>query len=192
MSALSITALLRNVKHGEPGAYDAVLPLVYDELRRMAARSLQREAVGHTLQPTALVHEAYLRLVDQRDATFESRGHFYAVAATVMRRILVDHARKAQAEKRGGALVVPLRDGMDAAVDKPQREAQELIDIDTALCHLAALDARQAKVVELRYFGGLSIEDTALSLDISERTVKRDWALARAFLQRSLSTVRST
>ncbi len=181
--ASSITALLQRVQLGQPGAYDAVLPLVYDELRRMAARSLQHEAEGHTLQPTALVHEAYLRLIDQRDATFENRGHFYAIAATVMRRILVDHARRGRAEKRGGDNVVRLRDGMDAAA----QESEQLLEVDAALEQLAALDARQAKVVELRYFGGLSVEQTAQVLGVSERTVKRDWVIARAFLQRALT-----
>ncbi len=177
-----ITDLLLEIQQGNAGAYDALLPLVYDELRQMAARSMQRERDGHTLQPTALVHEAFLRLVDQRSANFEGRRHFFAVAATLMRRILVDHARRTQADKRGYRMVVPLREGMDAAVE----ETHEVIEIDGALQQLAALDPRQAQVVELRYFAGLSVEETAGVLGVSERTVKRDWAVARAFLHRAL------
>ncbi|MEQ1692479.1 MAG: sigma-70 family RNA polymerase sigma factor [Gemmatimonas sp.] len=182
LASTSITDLLLAVQQGQTGAYDALLPLVYDELRRMAAGSMQREREGHTLQPTALVHEAFLRLVDQRSANFESRRHFFAVAATLMRRILVDHARRTRADKRGYRMVVPLRDDMDAAVE----ETHEIIEVDEALQQLAALDARQAQVVELRYFAGLSVEETAKVLDVSERTVKRDWAVARAFLHRAL------
>ncbi len=170
------------MQQGKPGAYDALLPLVYDELRAMASRSMQGERDGHTLQPTALVHEAFLRLVDQRSATFEGRRHFFAVAATLMRRVLVDHARRTRADKRGYGLVVPLQGHMDAATE----ETHEVLQVDEALQQLAALDTRQAQVVELRYFAGLSVEETASVLGVSERTVKRDWAVARAFLHRAL------
>ncbi len=149
----------------------------------MASRSMRQERDGHTLQPTALVHEAFLRLVDQRAASFDSRRHFFAVAATIMRRILVDHARRAQADKRDHRLVVPLQDFMDAAAPEP---THEVLEIDEALNQLAALDPRQAQVVELRYFAGLSVAETATVLGVSERTVKRDWAVARAFLHRKL------
>ena len=186
MPSTSITDLLFQVQQGQAGAYDALLPLVYDELRQMAGRSMQREREGHTLQPTALVHEAFLRLVDQRSANFENRRHFFAVAATLMRRILVDHARRTQADKRGYRLVVPLRDNMDAAVE----ETHEVLEVDAALQQLALLDERQSKVVELRYFAGLSVEETATVLGVSERTVKRDWAVARAFLHRALDASR--
>lgn len=182
VGSTSITDLLVEIQHGNAGAYDELLPLVYDELRRVAARSLQREQDGHTLQPTALVHEAYLRLVDQRSANFESRRHFFAVSATLMRRILVDHARRAKAEKRGFRTVVPMQDYMDA----PTPESHEILEIDEAIQKLAELDARQAQIVELRYFAGLSVEETAAVLKVSERTVKRDWAVARAFLHRAL------
>jgi RNA polymerase sigma factor (TIGR02999 family) len=183
LSSTSITDLLLKIQQGNAGAYEALLPLVYDELRQLAARSMRQERDGHTLQPTALVHEAFLRLVDQRSANFESRRHFFAVAATLMRRILVDHARRTQADKRGYRMVVPLQDHMDAAAPE---ETHEVIEVDEALKQLAALDARQAQVVELRYFAGLSVEETASVLGVSDRTVKRDWAVARAFLHRAL------
>lgn len=183
LTSASITDLLLKIQQGKAGAYDALLPLVYDELRLMASRSMRQERDGHTLQPTALVHEAFLRLVDQRSANFESRRHFFAVAATLMRRILVDHARRSQADKRGYHMVVPLQNHMDAAAPEA---THEVLEIDEALKRLATLDARQAQVVELRYFAGLSVEETAAVLDVSERTVKRDWAVARAFLHRAL------
>jgi RNA polymerase sigma-70 factor (ECF subfamily) len=132
------------------------------------------------------VHEAYLRLVDQRSPNFENRRHFFAVSATLMRRILVDHARRARAEKRGFHTVVPMQDYMDAAVSSP--ETHEILEVDEAIQQLAALDPRQAQIVELRYFAGLSVEETAKVLSISERTVKRDWAVARAFLHRALDS----
>ena len=183
LPSTSITDLLLRIQQGHAGAYEALLPLVYDELRQMAARSMRQERDGHTLQPTALVHEAFLKLVDQRSANFESRRHFFAVAATLMRRILVDHARRTHADKRGYRMVVPLQEHMDVAAPE---ETHEVIEVDDALRQLAALDARQAQVVELRYFAGLSVEETANVLGVSDRTVKRDWAVARAFLHRAL------
>ena len=189
MPTTSITDLLHQIQQGNSAAYDALLPLVYDELRRVATRALQHERDGHTLQPTALVHEAYLRLVDQRSANFENRRHFFAVSATLMRRVLVDYARRANAEKRGFGRLVPMEDYMDAATVGP--DTHEILEVDEAITALAELDARQAQIVELRYFAGLSVEDTATTLNVSERTVKRDWAVARAFLHRALDVDRT-
>jgi RNA polymerase sigma factor (TIGR02999 family) len=179
----SITELLVDLQAGRQGALEELLPLVYEELRHMAARLIAAEQRDHTLQPTALVHEAYLRLVDQRSARYESRIHFYAVTATLMRRVLVDYARRRMAEKRGGGQLVAL----DSGIDTPVEPAHDIIHVDHALEKLAQVDARQARVVELRYFAGLSTVETAEVLGISERTVKREWAMARAWLQRELS-----
>jgi RNA polymerase sigma factor (TIGR02999 family) len=183
-SPSTITRLLRAWSAGDTSAGDALLPLVYDELRRRARRYLRRERREHTLEPTALVHEAYLRLVDQREADWRNRTQFYAVAAVVMRRVLVDHARSHQAEKRGGSLFrVPLDEGM------AQGEAREVdfMDLEAALVELAGHDARQARIVELRYFAGLSIEETAEVVGISPATAKRDWTMARAWLFRRVA-----
>jgi len=178
-----VTQLLHAWGGGDVGALDQVVPLVYAELRRQAERYLRREDPGHTLQTTALVHEAYLRLVDQRSARWESRSQFFGVAAQLMRRILVDHARGHHAAKRGGsAIQVPLEEGTAAA----QERDVDLLELDEALTRLAVLDERQAKVVELRYFTGLGIEETAEALAISPATVKREWAMARAWLRREL------
>jgi RNA polymerase sigma factor (TIGR02999 family) len=176
--------LLGEIHRGNASAYDALLPLVYDELKRVASRSLLHEQDGHTLQPTALVHEAYLRLVDQSTPNFENRRHFFSVSAALMRQILVDHARRANAAKRGFRTVIPLEDFMDAAAVAP--ELHEILELDEAIQQLAARDTRQAQIVELRYFAGLSVQETAAALNVSERTVKRDWAVARAFLYRAL------
>ena len=168
----------------DPGAHDEAFPLVYDELRRLARRQLRREADGHTLSTTALVHEAYLRLADQTQGRWRDRGHFLAIAATAMRRILVDHARRHHAAKRGGAaLRVPLERIEDLAADE---RAEILVALDAALAHLASLDARQARVVECRFFGGLTEEETAEALGVGLRTVKRDWAKARSWLYQEL------
>ena len=165
-----------------PGAA-TVFPLLYTELRRLARRYLGRERPGHTLQATALVHEVYLRLVPQAEATWEDRGKFVGIAATVMRRILVEHARGRRRLKRGGAAErLPLEEEV-AAVDA---DGDRWEDLDRALDRLAALDPRQAKVVELRYFGGMTVEETAQVLDVSEKTIKRDWSMARAWLRREL------
>lgn len=183
LAAPTVTQLLHAWGGGDAGALDQVVPLVYAELRRQAERYLRREAPGHTLQTTALVHEAYLRLVDQRSARWESRAQFFGVAAQLMRRILVDHARGHHAAKRGGsAIQVPLEEGTAAA----QERDVDLLALDEALTRLAALDERQARVVELRYFMGLGIEETAEALAISPATVKREWAMARAWLRREL------
>jgi RNA polymerase sigma factor (TIGR02999 family) len=164
---------------------DEILPQLYDELRRMAARFLRSERVDHTLQPTALVHEAYLRLVDQRSVDRLSRAHFCSLAARIMRRLLVDHARTHRRAKRGGGLgTVPIDDAFEVACDGVD---VDLVALDDALVRLAAIDAQQARVVELRYFGGLSIEETGEVLGVSPMTVKREWAMARAWLHGRLS-----
>jgi RNA polymerase sigma factor (TIGR02999 family) len=179
-----ISRLLAAHREGDKEALDRLLPLVYDELRQLAASYLRRERGNHTLQPTALVHEAYFRLVDQRDAAWQNRSHFFGVAAHLMRLILVDHARARSAEKRGGdAVRVPLDDLFRAA----KQNDTDVLALDEALSRLAALDAQQVRVVELRYFGGLNVEETAEALGISAATVKRDWSVARMWLRRELT-----
>jgi RNA polymerase sigma factor (TIGR02999 family) len=178
-----VTRLLVQWTEGDPKALEDLLPLVYDELRRLAQRYLRRESAGHTLQGTALVHEAYLRLVDQ-NVSWQSRAHFFAIAAQMMRRILVDHARARNAAKRGdGGCKVTLDEGL---VSAEQRDVN-VIALDEALTNLAKLDPQQSQIVELRFFAGLSIEDTAEVLKISPATVKRDWAMAKAWLFREMS-----
>lgn len=162
-----------------------LFPMVYDELRRLAASALKGERADHTLQPTALVHEAFLRLADLPDRQWQDRAHFVAVAARAMRRILVDHARARNAVKRGsGEIRVSLED-----VDVPAGEGADvdLVTLDEALSTLAALDERQARIVELRFFGGLTVDETAVLIDLSTRTVKREWQMARAWLRRELA-----
>jgi len=159
------------------------MPVVYGELRRLAQHYLRRERPDHTLQATALVHEAYLRLVDQRAVTWQNRAHFFGVAAQLMRRILVDHARRHHAAKRGGtALKVSLNDVVLAAEER----AEDLVALDDALNRLAAMDPRQGRVVELRLFGGLTVEETAEVLRISPATLKREWTTAKAWLSREI------
>ncbi|HYV40572.1 MAG TPA: sigma-70 family RNA polymerase sigma factor [Thermoanaerobaculia bacterium] len=179
-----VTRLLVAWSRGDAKALEDLIPLVYDELRRLAERHLSREAPGHTLQPTAVVHEAYLRLVDQKRVTWKNRGHFFAVAAQTMRRLLVDHARRRDAEKRGGTQTrVPLE---EAVRSTPPRDA-DVIALDRALEKLAALDATQARVVELRYFGGLTLDETADVLGTSPSSIGRAFRLAKAWLYRELS-----
>ncbi len=158
---------------------DHLLPLVYDELRRLAARFFRRETAGHTLQPTALVHEAYCHLAPQMRARWQSREHFIAVAAQAMRRILVNHAQRRQAAKRGGCW---RRVSLDATDLQGEPRVLDLLALDEALTRLETLDARQARVVEMRFFAGLSVEETARVLDVSPRTVEIDWRMARAWL----------
>lgn len=179
-----ITRLVAETAAGDAEAADVVFPLVYDELRRLAASALRRERAGHTLQPTALVHEAFLRLANSPETPWESHAHFVAIAARVMRRVLVDHARRRKAFKRGtGDVRVPLDD-----VDVPAATLDvDLVALDEALARLATFDERQARIVELRFFGGLSVPETAVLIGASERTVKRDWQVARAWLTRELS-----
>jgi RNA polymerase sigma-70 factor (ECF subfamily) len=160
------------------------MPIVYEELRRQAARYLRREQEGHTLQTTALIHEAYVRLVDQRNVQWQNRAHFFGIAAQLMRRILVDHARAKKRVKRGGSDVrVSLADA-DVAV---KGQELDVVAVDEALQRLAALDEQQSRVVELRFFSGLTVEETAEVMGISKATVKRDWAMAKAWLHRELS-----
>jgi RNA polymerase sigma-70 factor (ECF subfamily) len=177
-----VTQLLKAMKTGEPSAAERLLPLVYAELHRLAASYMRRERQDHTLQPTALIHEAYLRLA-KGDVDWQNREHFFGVAANAMRRVLVDHARARTAEMRGGGLKrVELEEGM--AVSDGGME--DLLALDEALSGLAEVNARQARIVELRYFGGLSVEQVAAILAIGPRSVKRDWALARIWLLNKL------
>jgi RNA polymerase sigma factor (TIGR02999 family) len=184
MSEGDITRLIAQVRRGNDRASDELFQRVYRELRQLAGRYMRHERSDHTLQPTALVHEAYLRLVDQQDLSFENRAHFFGVAARVMRRVLIDHARAHRAEKRGGDDVkVPLEDAPAMALSDPEH----LLEIDQALERLAELDARQARIVELRFYGGLSVEETAGILGVAPRTIDRDWRIARGWLRRQLS-----
>jgi RNA polymerase sigma factor (TIGR02999 family) len=178
-----VTALLKAWSAGDRAALERLLPLIERELRRIARAQLARERSGHTLQPTALVNEAFLRLVEQRQVSFEGRGRFFALAATVMRHVLVDHARARGRDKRGGGRAPVSLDGLP---DIPAGQTVELLDLDRALSKLAALDERKARVVELRFFGGLEVPQTAAALGVSENTVIRDWAFAKAWLRREL------
>lgn len=183
-----IEAALAVLRRGAPEAMDRLLPLVYGDLRRMAHRQLAAEPSGHTLSTTALVHEAYLRLADQTRAEWADRGHFFAVAARVMRRILVDYARRHRAERRGGATLqrVALEDADDAGALVAARRADELLALDEALARLSLVDERLCRVVECRFFAGLSEVETAEALGVSQRTVSRDWTTARGWLYREL------
>jgi RNA polymerase sigma factor (TIGR02999 family) len=178
-----VTQLLAKVREGDQSALDALLPLLYDELRRIAVRHLKRERRGHTLQPTALVHEAYLRLVQQREPAWQSRAHFLNAAAQVMRRILVDYARARQTDKRAG---VQAQVALEDALMTPDRRDLDLVALDDALLALAARDPRQSRIVELRYFGGLTTEEIAEVLGVSVATVAREWAVARLWLCREI------
>lgn len=183
-SPSEVTALLVRWRSGDRAALDALMPLVYDELRRVARHYLNQERNDHTLQSTALVHEAYMRLVDHELPEWKSRAHFFGVAARLMRQILVDHARAHVAGKRGGGA---LKLALDEDLAHIKGKELDLLDLDSALQNLAVLDSQQSHIVELRFFGGLSIEDTAEILGISPATVKRDWATARLWLQREMS-----
>ena len=180
----NVTQLLVGWGKGDKAALDQLVPIVYDELRRQAARYLRRERVGHTLQTTALINEAYLRLIDQKNVQWQNRAHFFGIAAQLMRRILVDHARTKKRAKRGGSDIrVSLADA-EASV-----KAQELdvVALSEALDRLEQIDEQQSKIVELRFFSGLTVEETAAVLDISPATVKRDWSMAKAWLHREIS-----
>jgi len=182
-SSGDVTVLLAQLTKGNEEAGAKLIPLVYAELRRLAASYMRRERVDHTLQPTALVHEAYLKLVEQRSVDWQGRAHFFGIAAQVMRRILIDHARGYLRDKRGGGQKpVPI----DEALVFAPEQSMELVKIDQALEQLTKLDPRQAKIVELRFFGGLTVEQTADVLGISEKTVKRDWSMAKAWLRGEL------
>jgi RNA polymerase sigma factor (TIGR02999 family) len=179
-----VTQLLIAWSDGEEEALEKLVPLVYDELRRIARRYMKREGAGHTLQTTALVNEAYLRLIEQKETKWRNRAHFFAISAQLMRRILVSMARARYADKRGGdARQVSL----DEALVISEERAAELVALDEAMDELAALDPRRSRVVELRYFGGLSVEETAEVLKISPETVMRDWKRAKAWLYAELS-----
>ena len=178
-----VTRLLVEWAKGNDRAIDELTPLVYGELRQLAAAYLRRERPGHTLQPTALVHEAYLRLVDQSTPSWQNRSHFYGVAARLMRQILVDHARRRQAGKRGG-LKVPL----EQVVSFQQDRSRDLVALDSCLSTLEKIDARKSKAVELRYFGGLSMEETAQVMQMSVDTVRRDLRMAEAWLRDAMQT----
>jgi len=181
----NVTELLQQWQDGDQEALDRLLPLVYDELRRQAHRYLRRERANHTLQTTALINEAYLKLVDQRAVQWQNRAHFFGIAAQAMRRILVDYARTKNREKRGGAIPdLPLDEVLLVAATG---QSIDLLALDEALTRLALIDEQQARVVELKYFSGLSIEETAEALGISPATVKRDWQMAKAWLRHELA-----
>ena len=180
---MDVTALLHAHRQGDAGALDRLLPLVYDDLRRVARSQLRRLRVGETLDTTSLVHEAYLRLVDQTRADWQNRGHFFAVSAVAMRQILIDHARERSRLKRGGGLQ---RAPLDEAGLAVEADAERLLDIDRALEALRAVDPRLARNVECRYFAGLSEQETADALGVSLRTAQRDWLKARAWLRAAL------
>jgi RNA polymerase sigma factor (TIGR02999 family) len=179
-----ISLLLDQYRDGQAEAFERLMELVYDDLRRLAAWQLQTERPGHTLQPTALVHEAYLKLAGQNPVEWQNKAHFFALAAQVMRHILVDHARARGRDKRGGGQVSV---ALDEALELSHPSKPSLVELDEALSMLARQDARKSRIVELRYFGGLSIEETADVLGISPTTVRREWTLAKAWLRRMLS-----
>lgn len=183
-SRIEVSDLLDDWSKGDQEALNKLMPLVYDELHRLASRYLRREGAGHTLQTTALVHEAYLKLVDQTKANLHNRVQFFSAAANIMRHVLVDYARRRKAFKRGGDYSrLTLDEGNVASNEK----GVDLLDLNEALHSLAALDPQQSRVVELRVFGGLTVEETAEALAISPRTVKREWSMAKAWLHRQLS-----
>jgi RNA polymerase sigma factor (TIGR02999 family) len=179
-----ITQLLMAWNQGDQSARDELAPLIYDELRRMARGYLRRERPGHTLQPTALVHEAFLRLIDQSQVNWQNRAHFFGAAARLMRQILINHAETRRATKRGGEAE---RVSLDAAGHFTVGPEVDLIALDEALRRLERLDPQQGRIVEMRYFSGLTIEEIAEAIGVSPATVKRDWSMARAWLRRELS-----
>lgn len=177
--------MLKKWSEGNQEVLDKLMPLVYEELRRQASRYLRRERANHTLQTTALIHEAYLKLIDQNQVEWQNRTHFFAIAAQAMRRILVDYARERNREKRGGAAEnLPLE---EAAFVVSEEKSVDLVALDEALTRLAEFDERQARVVELRYFSGLSIDETADILGVSNVTVRRDWNMAKAWLHQQIT-----
>ena len=178
-----VSALLADWSNGNETAREELIPLVYDQLRRLAHRHMAQERPGHSLQATALVNEAYLRLVDQRQVRWQNRAHFFALASQMMRRILVDSARKRHRAKRGGGVQ---QVSLDEAMVVSDERAAELVALDDALTGLAAIDPRRSQVVELRYFGGLSVEEAAEVLKVSPITVMRDWSTAKAWLYRAI------
>ena len=185
MSDGDVTTLLRDWSRGSPTALDQLLPVVYKQLRQIAARQLKHERADHTLPPTALVHEVYLRLLDQRQVDWQDRGHFFGVASQVMRRILVDHARRHNAGKRGdGQRATPIEEAADVAAPNEQF----VVALDCALDRLQALDPNLVRIVEFRVFGGLTIEEAAEALNVSPSTAKREWRTAKAWLAREIES----
>jgi RNA polymerase sigma factor (TIGR02999 family) len=185
-AAADLTGLLIEWSQGDQAAFERLLPLIYDECRGIASRQLRGEHREHTLDPTALVHEAYLRLVDQRRATWVNRAQFFGVVSQVMRRILVDDARARRAEKRGGSAILV---SLDAAADESgDSRTADIVAIDEALERLMTLDPDQVRIIELRFFAGLTVDETARLLDRSPRTIKREWRLAKAWLYRELQS----
>ena len=183
-----VTELLARWNAGDESARDALVPLVYDELRRIARKHIANQRADHTLQPTALVHEAYLRLARNDFSSFRDRVHFFALASQVMRQVLLDYARKAAAAKRGNnPITVALDEAVVGSQDRSEQTTLDLIGLDHAMKQLAELDPRQSRIVELRFFGGLSIEETAEAISISPATAKREWTIARLWLHRALS-----
>ncbi len=184
MEARDVTQLLVAASGGDAKAAEALLPVVYDDLRRRAQAMMRREGGGHTLQATALVHEAYMRLIQQDRVDWQGRAHFFAIAAQIMRRILVDHARgRLRAKRGGGQAKVSLDEGLPLTTE---RDA-DVVALDDALQRLATLDPRQAQIVEMRFFGGLTVEEVALALGVSKRTVEAEWTLIKAWMRRELS-----
>jgi len=180
----NVTQLLIGWSKGDKEALDKLLPLVYNELHRQAAAYLRRERAGHTLQTTALIHEAYVRLVDQKNVHWQNRAHFFGIAAQLMRRILVDHARTKKRVKRGGS---DIRVSLSEVTIKAAARDLDIVALDEALERLALIDEQQSRIVELRFFSGLTVEETAEVLGISPATVKRDWSMAKAWLHREIS-----
>jgi RNA polymerase sigma factor (TIGR02999 family) len=187
-SPTAITALLQAHAAGDPSALEQLLPQVYDQLRRIARKRLRHERAGHTLSPTDVVHEAYLKLMPLDNVDWQSRAHFHAIASRAMRNVLVDYAVRRGAEKRGGGATVIALDEQHAAAEQP---LDDLIALGEALGRLEKLDARQAQVVECRYFGGLTLDETATALNTSPATVSRDWTFARAWLHQELAAARA-
>lgn len=182
---LNVTQLLKKWGDGNQEVLNELMPLVYEELRRQASRFLRKERSGHTLQTTALIHEAYLKLIDQKNVEWQNRAHFYAIASTAMRRILVDYARERHREKRGGAAeALPLDEALQISA---KEKSIDLVALDEALTRLAELDERQARIVELKYFSGLDNDETAAVLGVSNATVRRDWNFAKAWLKQEIS-----
>jgi RNA polymerase sigma factor (TIGR02999 family) len=183
-----ITQLLHEWQSGSRDAFDRLVPLVHSELRTIASRQLGREWRHDRLQITAVVNEAYLKLFDQREVDWQNRGHFFAIAAQLMRRVLIDHARRQTRQKRGG-VAVPVE--LDAAIPQPPQavDAVDVLDLDRALTRLEALDPDQARIIELRFFGGLTIDETAAALSVSPATIKREWTVAKGWLLRELTRV---
>jgi len=185
MADRDVTTLLAEWRHGDREALDRLTPLIYQELRSLAAGYMKRERPDHTLQSTALVHEAFMRLVNQQDVEWKNRAHFYAIAAQMIRRILVDYARSQHAEKRGAGAV---KLALDEAMDVPQQKVElDLLGLNGALDKLAELDPRQSRIVELRFFAGLSIDETAEVMQLSPASIKREWTSARAWLFREMT-----